>query len=524
MAGNEKVDAVIVGGGPTAMLIAARLGEAGKKVVILEQGPPFELTDLVSSQIWARRLKWGGAPMVLEGSHPVGYNYNAGWGVGGAALHQFGNWPRLHPQDFRMRSLFGRGLDWPIGYDDLRPYYDRIQSEVGIAGDAAAEVWRPAGEPYPMPPTKTFKHAELMAEGFRNIGIRTAPMPVAINTVARGDRAACIYDGWCEAGCPIGALVNPQVTYMPRAIKAGAEIRPFSTVTRVLMDARQERATGIEYYTRDRERREQHADVVILAAFAVENPRILFNSATDKHKAGLGNSSGRLGHYVMTHTGANVWAMFDEDVENHMGLSAALLMSQDGYAKDGRAEAFGSYTWTIGIAQKPNDILGFANARGALFGQPLQDFMKKAARGLGKVQAVGEEVPRAENRVLLADRKDQFGFPLARVVHGLDGNSIRLFQYARDEGVRALKTTRASEVWAGPAPNIAHLAGGTVMGSDPSASVTDSYGQTHDVPNLFLTGAGLFPTEGAVHPTFTVHALAQRTADHLTRHWGAIAR
>jgi choline dehydrogenase-like flavoprotein len=524
MPNPEKVDAVIVGGGPTAMLIAAKLGTAGKKVVILEQGPPFELRDLVSSQIWARRLKWGGAPMVHEGSHPVGFAYNAGWGVGGAALHQFGNWPRLHPEDFRMKSLYDRGVDWPIGYDEIRPYYDQIQHEVGLAGDATAEVWRPPGDPYPMPPTTTFRHAELLAEGFHRIGIRTAPMPVAINTVARGDRAACIYDGWCEAGCPIGALVNPQVTYLPVAVKNGAEIRPFSFVTRVLMDPSQERAVGIEYYTRDKQRLEQLADVVILAAFVVENPRILFNSATDKHPTGLGNTNGRLGQSIMTHTGANVWAMFDEDIENHRGLSAALLMSQDGYGKDGHAGPFGSYTWTIGIAQKPNDILGFANSRVGLFGQPLHDFMKKAARGVGKVQALAEELPRTENRVLLADRKDQFGFPLARVVHGVDENSIKLFEFAREEGVRALRTTAASEVWAGPSPNLAHVAGGTPMGSDRATSVTDSFGRLHDVPNLFLTGAGLFPTEGAVHPTFTVHALTLRTAEHMTQHWGGIVR
>ncbi|MCP3469058.1 GMC family oxidoreductase [Bradyrhizobium sp. CCGUVB1N3] len=522
MADLNEADALIVGGGAAAMLMAAKLSAAGKRVVVLEQGPDFALSDLVSSQIWARRLKWGGAPMVLEGRHPVGFAYNAGWGVGGAALHQFGNWPRLHPEDFRMKSLYGRGADWPIDYAELRPYYDRIQEEVGLSGDAASEVWRPDGAPYPMPPTRTFRHADLMAEGFRKIGIRTAPMPVAINTVERDGRAACVYDGWCEAGCPIGALVNPQVTYLPVAVKAGALIRSSCYVTRVLLDTRQERAVGVEYHDRDGARHEQRAKLVILAAFVVENPRILFNSATDKHPAGLGNANGLLGRSIMTHAGANVWAMFNEDVENHLGLSAALLMSQDGYGKDGRGDAFGSYTWTIGIAQKPNDVLGFANARGALFGEPLHAFMRKAARGVGKVQAVCEEVPNPENRVLLSDRKDKFGFPLARVIHGLDDNAIKLFEFARDEGLRALRETRASDVWAGPVPNISHVAGGTPMGHDRTASVTDGYGRLHDFPNLFVAGAGLFPTEGAVHPTFTVHALTLRSVEHMLDHWGGI--
>ncbi|MBR0725493.1 GMC family oxidoreductase [Bradyrhizobium manausense] len=513
---------LIVGGGAAALLMAAKLGAAGKRVVVLEQGPDFTLNDLISSQIWARRLKWGGTPMLLEGRHPVGFAYNAGWGVGGAALHQFGNWPRLHPEDFRMKSLHGRGADWPIDYAELRPYYDRIQEEVGLAGDALAETWRPEGAPYPMPPTRIFKHAELMAEGFHKIGIRTAPMPVAINTVERDGRAACIYDGWCEAGCPIGALANPQVTYLPVAIKAGVEIRSGCYVTRVLLDPRQQRAVGVEYYDSEGTRHEQPAKLVVLAAFVVENPRILFNSATEKHPAGLGNPNGLLGRAIMTHAGANVWAMFDEDVENHLGLSAALLMSQDGYGKESRSGAFGSYTWTIGIAQKPNDVLGFANARGALFGAALHEFMRKAARGVGKVQAVCEEIPTPENRVLLSDQKDRFGLPRARVIHNFEENAVKLFEFARDEGIRALRQTRAVDVWAGPTPNISHVAGGTPMGRDAASSITDSYGRMHTFPNLFVAGAGLFTTEGAVHPTFTVHALALRSVEHIIDRWGGL--
>jgi len=520
---NEKVDVVIVGGGASGLLLAAKLGQAGKKVVVLELGPPFELSDLVSSQIWSRRLKWGGPPIQSEGRNPVGAYFNSGWGVGGAAMHQFGNWPRLHPEDFRMKSQYGRGLDWPIAYDDLRPYYDRIQREVGLSGDHVAEVWRPAGDPYPMPPMKWFRHAELLADGFKKLGMRTSPMPLSINSVPYNGRPACVYDGWCDAGCPTGALANPQVTYMPVAKKAGADIRAWSNVTRVLMNARGDRAIGVEYYDRQKQRQEQHADVVILAAFSAQNPRILFNSASDKHPNGLANSSGLVGRYVMAHMGASAYALFDEDVQNHMGFSSAFGMSQDGYGKDSRKDAFGSYTWTIGVAQKPNDLLGIANSRVPVFGSALHDFMKRAARGLAKIGSQGEEMPNADNRVMLSDRKDEFGFPLARVVHALDENSMKLFAHMRDEGERIVKATGAKEAWAAPAPGLAHFIGGTLMGKSASDSVANSYGRTHDVGNLFISGAGLFPTEGGVHPTFTLHALSLRTADYMTANWGSIA-
>src|SRR5215471_7751025 len=136
---NEKVDVVIVGAGASGSVFAAVLAKAGKKVVVLEQGPDWQLTDLISSDIWGRRVKPAGAPFVLEGKHPISYAYQAGWGVGGAALHYFANFPRLLPTDFKMKSEHNRGHDWPIAYEDVAPYYDKVAHEIGVSGDAKAE-------------------------------------------------------------------------------------------------------------------------------------------------------------------------------------------------------------------------------------------------------------------------------------------------------------------------------------------------------------------------------------------------
>jgi choline dehydrogenase-like flavoprotein len=158
----EKVDAVIVGAGAAGAVFAAVLTRAGKKVVLLERGPDWQLTDLISSDIWGRRLKGSGAPIIYEGRHPVGRTSDHGWGVGGAALHYSANFPRLLPADFKVKSEHGRALDWPISYADIAPYYDRIAREIGVSGDAKAEErWRPPGVPYPMPPLKTFRHGEI---------------------------------------------------------------------------------------------------------------------------------------------------------------------------------------------------------------------------------------------------------------------------------------------------------------------------------------------------------------------------
>src|SRR5499427_405718 len=226
---NEKVDVVIVGAGASGSTFAAVLAKAGKKVVLLEQGPDWQLSDLISSDLWGRRIKPAGAPFIHEGKNPYGYAYQAGWGVGGAALHYFANFPRLLPNDFKIKSEHGRALDWPISYEDVAPYYDKVARDIGASGDAKAEeIWRPAGEPYPMPPMKTFRNGEIWLKGFEANGIRMVPAAVGMNSTEFKGRPACLYDGWCHVGCPIGALANPLVTYSGdgRGILRRAEATP----------------------------------------------------------------------------------------------------------------------------------------------------------------------------------------------------------------------------------------------------------------------------------------------------------
>lgn len=519
----DKVDVVIVGSGASGSLMAAKLAQAGKSTVVLEGGPKRTPHDLYSSQIWARHIKWFGPATDTGGQDPISVNFGSGWGTGGASLHHYAVWLRRHPDDFNMRSRFGQGLDWPIAYGDLRPFYDQIQREVGVSGDARAEVWRPEGDPYPMPPLKTFNQARLIANGFAKVGLRTSPLPMAINSTVYNGRPACKYDGWCDAGCPILALGNPLAVYLPQALTAGAVILHNNCVTRVLVDERGRRAAGVEYYDANGRRQVQRARVVVLAAYSFQNPRILLNSATTAHPSGLANSSGMAGKFMMSHTTANVFGLFREETESYRGTTGGQLLSQEEYRKDPHQRGYvNSAQWLIANALKPNDLLGIVNSRPEIFGNALHKFMRIASKHLATMTFVGEDLPKADNALVLAKEKDKYGLPLARVAHTFGEDDIRCYEAGMRQGQAIFKAAGAYEVWMSKRARM-HAMGGLIMGNDPRTSVTNSYGQTHDVPNLFVAGPSLFPTSAAVNPNFTVHAVTLRAARYMVDNWSGLS-
>ena len=400
-----------------------------------------------------------------------------------------------------------------------------MAEDIGVSGDAKAEeIWRPAGKPYPMPPMKTFRHGEVWLKGFEANGIRMVPAAVGMNSTEFKGRAACIYDGWCHVGCPIGALANPVVTYLADARKAGAEVRARATVTRVLTNGQGNKVTGIEYYDEKKERQVQEAGAVVLAAWSAQNPRLLLNSATDRYPKGLANASGLVGKYMMAHFSSGTWAIFDEDVQNHMGTTGAQFMSYDRYGKTAHKGAFGSSFITAGSALKTSDLGGFANARVDLFGADLHAFMQRAKRGITRIGAFGEELPTIENRIELASEKDEFGMPLAKIIHSFDQDAVALWNANFEEGTKIAQAAGAKEYWSGRGnmPTI-HLMGGTIMGTEATNSVVDSYGQSHEIPNLYVAGPGIFATGGASNPTYTIFALSLRGAERLADKWSTVA-
>lgn len=506
-------DTIIVGAGAAGLTLAARLAEAGEQVAVLEAGPERTTEHMVSSQIWARQLKWSGPPVEESGSHPVGHAFNAGSGTGGSAAHHYGVWLRLHPEDFTVATDHGLGLDWPLRYPDLQPYYDRVQDQIGISGDHAAEVWRPPGTPYPMPPLPVFTQARVLDRGFQATGRKTAPLPLAINSIPRNGRAPCQYDGWCDAGCPIGALANPLVTSLPRALKAGAVIHHGAQALRVLRSpGSRSLISGVEYLQQGTVQRLQ-AKRVIVAAFTVQSARLLLNSGTAEQPA-PGNHYDQLGRYLTTHPAGTVFGLFEDETLPHQGVSGGQLLCHDEYADKDRQGGFGASQWMIANAIKPHDLLGYGTSRPDINGAALKPWLQRAARHLGNMTLVVEDVSLPDNRITLSKARDPAGMPLAHTHHDIAEPVAQRWQQRVDEGQAILRAAGATEVWHGPRVAM-HIMGGTVMGNDESQSVTDVHGRVHDTDNLYVSGPSLFPTSGAVNPTFTLTALAERQADHL---------
>lgn len=509
---GEDVDVAIVGAGWAGSQLASQLAEpGGRSVVVLETGPAWTTEDLVSSMTYARRLKWT-PPSVLVGDNPLGVG-STGWGLGGAALHHWAVWLRFLPEDFEVRSRFGRGRDWPMSYEGLRPYYDRVQDTIGISGDTDGEVWRPPGAPYPMPPLQETAQGPLLRRGFERAGLRVSSVPRAINSQHRNGRPPCERDGWCEAGCAIGALANPLVTTIPDATRKGVEFRTGARVSRVLEQGG--RAVGVEYVDSQGRRHVQGAKLVVLAAFVPENSRILLSSGDGD----LANSSGLVGRYLGAQTSGYTYGLFDEETEPGLGWPAGQLLSQDSYAKDPQRRGYlGSYSWTAGTSLKPNDYGGIAATRPELLGAELEACMRHAGRHIAGMCFYGESIQLADNRLELTGRRDQHGIPVAEVHHTFDPDALKLATAAATEGERVMAAAGAREHWSRP-PAAVHRYGGAIMGEDPRTSVTDGFGRSHDIPNLFVAGSSLFATNAGVNPTFTLAAVALRTGDFIRDNW-----
>ena len=418
-ADGEEVDFVIVGVGAAGGVLVQRLARAGFRVIGLEAGPFWDTErDWVSDESGSHNLYWEDL-RITGGKDPLALGANnSGKGVGGGTVHWAAFTPRFHPSDFEVYTKDGVGVDWPISYWDLKPYYELLELEMPVAGPA----WYPWGDPhgYSFAPHPMGGVGNTLVQGCTNLGIGVSiGGPVAILTGSRGDRPHCIYRGFCIQGCKVGAKASTLITHVPDALERGAEIRDHCMVSRIHHDKATNRVTGVSYFDKEGVSHFQKARVVIVSGYAIETPRLLLNSACDGHENGLANSSDTVGRYLMAQAGNVILGRFEELVRMYKAPPAHAL-TEEFYETDPKRDfARGFAVQTVGplpiafakqmMASRGNWGWGMRRA--------MMDYNHWSALGL-----LGEILPWRENRVTLSKEVDRFGLPVAHVNFELHDN------------------------------------------------------------------------------------------------------
>lgn len=538
-----EYDAIVVGAGAGGGIAACMLVEAGRRVLLIERGLERAYADsgqrdhLRNHRL--QRLGHNTGPD-LEGNprvfvdpagtphlvrpHEPGYHSNAA-GVGSGTLAYGGLAWRFLPQDFRMASTYGVPAgsslaDWPLGYDELEPWYDRAEWEIGVAGEPAPGAIRRRG--YPMPPVPAHATAAVLAKGAEQLGIKTFTPPILVNSVPRAGRAACIACGSCVGfPCPSDAKNGTQNTVIPRALATGnCDLVTGAMVERVTTD-QHGRVTGIAFAQDEAGtliRREVRARAVVLACGAIETARLLLASSSRHHPRGLGNGHDLVGRNLQGHFYPTAYGLFDREVQDCRGPGVTIATQAYNHCNDG----------IIGGSMLADDFVMLPAIfwKQALppelprWGLAAKDFMRASFRRVMQVKGPVHEIPDPSCRVTLDPSvRDRFGLPAARLSGQAHTETMRTVEAMLAHSKAWLEASGAMRIW-GTAPprrlsGHQHQAGTCRMGSDPRHSVTDSYGRVWGHDNLFVSDASLHPTNGGFNPVLTIMALAFRNGTHI---------
>ncbi|KEO84675.1 GMC family oxidoreductase [Tumebacillus flagellatus] len=505
----QEADVVIVGAGTAGGILAYELTKIGLRVVVIEAGPFWNpQSDFASDELSMTHLGWQDTRLV-DGNNPLrmGHN-NSGRGVGGGSAHWTGVFLPFHESDFRMKTVEGVGADWPLQYEDLAPFYKYIAKEIAVSGPKSFP-WGAYQGPFPYPERDPLSaNSEMFRLGCERLGIRSVVTPLAINSAPFDGRPPCINRGFCNQGCLPNAKYSSLVHHVPKAIAQGAEFLTDCMVTRVELDERGRAQSVI--FTHDGEEYRQRGRVIVLASFAVETPRLLLNSKTAGHPDGLCNSSGTVGKYLMPHSSHDVYGKFEQEIRLYKG-TPVMATTQDFYETRLDRGFIRGYTLHAHGARPMAMSTGLARDAG-VWGRRLRETMLDYNH-YGRVTMVGEVLPDANNRVTLSDEVDEYGMPMAKVTFSYGENDLKLIDHAVEQMKAILKAANGEPEFV--VSDTAHLMGGARMGADSQDSVVDQWCRAHDVPNLFICSAAVFPTSGSGNPTATVMALAARTAHYM---------
>jgi gluconate 2-dehydrogenase alpha chain len=558
-------DVVIIGLGAAGGVAALPMAQAGINVVGLEAGTWLTTRDFAPDELRNNFRDWpqavqkaqhevptqrasATAPTLRAASHPM---MNA---VGGTTLHYWAQSWRLNPWDFKVVSETTRRYgasripkgstieDWPFGLDELEPYYDKVEYEIGVSGQAGNIRGRvdrrgnifegPRARDYPMPPLRGTGFTEMMAAAATGLGWHPFPGPAAINSRSYQGRSACMYHGFCnKGGCHVDAKNSPAVTTIPKAQKTGKlQVVTRAHVTTIEVD-RQGRASGVNYVT-DGVEYFQPAKVVLLASYTYENTRTLLLSKSSAYPNGLSNNHGQVGrHYFSHNQGAGVTALFPKNLNTWYGLPAQGTavddFADDNFDHAGLDFIGGGNLWVFSDRRPIGAAFMNTFGKAPAWGSAWKAFIKENADRVNTSYLQKTTLPYEDNYLDLDPVvKDPLGLPVCRITADYKNNERRIAAYIQDKMEAWYRAAGAIEIQRGVLGAMGpttHAYGGTRMGDNSETNVVDRWGFSHEAPNLGVLGASVMGTSGARNPTLTAQALAWRTAEHLVKNWKSIA-
>lgn len=521
---TDRAEVVIIGAGPSGATVAKYLTGFGFHVVCLEQGGWVSNTEFTGNRdehelsLFGR---WHKNPNVRQlpedypteesGSDVTPVMYNA---VGGGSIHFGGMWPRFTPSDFRLRTLHGIADDWPFTWEDLAPHYDANDIDFACSGLAGDPAFPPMPAPR-MPAHPINDYGRKFALGMNAMGWHWWPAPNAISSQSTRGLAPCVRYGVCESGCPNGSKASVDLTHWPRALANGATLVTGARVRQIEVD-QQGRADAVIFLDGDGREHRLRCEVLILAANGIGTARLLQLSAGPRFPDGLANSSGLVGRRLMMNPTAMVVGVFDEPLHSWRGVAGQNVHSFEFYENDPTRGHLLGGSWCTMPSGGPYAASELAAEGGhPAYGAGLTESVRRVLGHSMLVCVVTNDLPDEDNRVTLDPQlRDSSGIPAPRVTYRQDQNNRDLIAFHLQRASEALLAAGAVEtIEIGSMPDQpGHLLGTARMGADPSSSVVDGFGRSHDVPNLFVVDGSVFVTAGGVSPTSTISAIARRCA------------
>lgn len=557
---QDSFDVIIVGSGAGGGMATKILSEAGLNVALVEAGPHFDPAN--PDQMTQLKWPWESPRRGATTTRPFG-DFDAaygGWDIEGEPYtHKDGtkfDWFRSHmlggrtnhwgrislrfgPKDFKHRSIDGLGDDWPISYEDVKPYYDKVDKLIGIFGSKEDMPNEPNG--FFLPAPKPRLHELYYIKGARKSNVAVMPARLSILTKRiNKDRGICFYCSQCNRSCSVYADFSAGSCLIFPAQKNGGKITLFTNamVREVLTDA-SGKATGVLYINKeDRKEYTLKAKVVVLAASACSTARILLNSKSKFHRDGLGNSSGVVGKYLHDSTGTDRMAFVPElmnrKIYNEDGVGGMHVYSpwwldnkKLDFPRGYHIEVWGGMNMpSYGIGFNVNDMNKFFGEQVGGYGNSLRDDVKKYYGSFIGVSGRGECIAREDNYCEIdPDVVDEWGIPVLRFNYTWSDHERLQSKHMHETfeaiydaiGAKVLGTRPTAENDYGLAApgRIIHEVGTTRMGNNPKRSVTNKYQQLHDAKNVFIVDGGPFVSQADKNPTWTILALSWRTCDYI---------